>query len=88
LVDRASCAHQVGGTDFVVQPRMVVVDIDHPDIEDYINWKVRKRAESCCTLLPISKVVSKHLKVTQQKACVNCEGPERRCFDVKHEPAN
>ena len=37
--DRAAGAIKSGGTTRRAA-KMVVVDIDHPDIEDYINWKV------------------------------------------------
>src|SRR5690242_12688936 len=39
--DRAAGAIKSGGTTRRAA-KMVVVDIDHPDIEDYINWKVRE----------------------------------------------
>ena len=42
--DRAAGAIKSGGTTRRAA-KMVVVDIDHPDIEDYIDWKVRGRAE-------------------------------------------
>ena len=37
--DRAAGAIKSGGTTRRAA-KMVTVDIDHPDIEDYINWKV------------------------------------------------
>ena len=40
--------------------KMVVVDIDHPDIEEYINWKVREE-QKVAALVTGSKVVSQHL---------------------------
>src|SRR5262245_61334512 len=39
--DRAAGAIKSGGTTRRAA-KMVVVDIDHPDIEDYINWKVNE----------------------------------------------
>ena len=39
--DRAAGAIKSGGTTRRAA-KMVVVDIDHPDIEDYINWKVKE----------------------------------------------
>ena len=39
---------------------MVVVDIDHPDIEQYINWKV-KEEQKVAALVTGSKICSKHL---------------------------
>ena len=58
---------------------MVVVDVDHPDIEKYINWKV-KEEQKVAALVTGSKVVAQHLKAIM-KACVNCEGPGDACFD-------
>ena len=42
--DRAAGAIKSGGTTRRAA-KMVIVDIDHPDIEDFINWKVRRGAE-------------------------------------------
>ena len=64
---------------------MVVIDIDHPDIEEYINWKV-KEEQKVAALVTGSKVVSKHLKLIM-KAAVNCEGPGDDFFDVAKNPA-
>ena len=41
--DRAAGAIKSGGTTRRAA-KMVVVDIDHPDIEAYINWKVREES--------------------------------------------
>ncbi len=35
---------------------MVVVDVDHPDIEDYIDWKV-KEEQKVAALVTGSKIV-------------------------------
>ena len=51
---------------------MVVVDIDHPDIEAYINWKV-KEEQKVAALVTGSKIVAMHLTAIM-KACLNCEG--------------
>ena len=39
--DRAAGAIKSGGTTRRAA-KMVVVDVDHPDIEEYINWKVKE----------------------------------------------
>ncbi len=49
--------------------KMVVVDIDHPDIEEYINWKVREE-QKVAALVTGSKVVSQHLTAIMT-ACRN-----------------
>src|SRR5688572_5132698 len=69
--DRAAGAIKSGGTTRRAA-KMVVVDVDHPDIEEYINWKV-KEEQKVAALVTGSKVVSKHLKLIM-KAAVNCEG--------------
>ncbi|MGO8657204.1 hypothetical protein ACC771_16490, partial [Rhizobium ruizarguesonis] len=66
--------------------KMVVVDIDHPDIEEYINWKV-KEEQKVAALVTGSKVVAKHLKAIM-KACFNCEGGDNGdCYDPNKNPA-
>ena len=82
--DRAAGAIKSGGTTRRAA-KMVVVDIDHPDIEAYINWKVREE-EKVAALVTGSKTVSKHLKAVIS-ACVNCEGPDGDCFDPMKNPA-
>ncbi|HEY4200542.1 MAG TPA: vitamin B12-dependent ribonucleotide reductase [Devosiaceae bacterium] len=82
--DRAAGAIKSGGTTRRAA-KMVVVDIDHPDIETYINWKV-KEEQKVAALVTGSKVVSKHLKLIM-KAAVNCEGNGDDCFDVTKNPA-
>ena len=39
---------------------MVVVDIDHPDIEQFINWKVHEE-QKVAALVSGSKMCEKHL---------------------------
>jgi ribonucleoside-diphosphate reductase alpha chain len=82
--DRAAGAIKSGGTTRRAA-KMVVIDIDHPDIEEYINWKV-KEEQKVAALVTGSKTVSKHLKAIM-KACVNCEGSGDDCFDVTKNPA-
>jgi ribonucleoside-diphosphate reductase alpha chain len=82
--DRAAGAIKSGGTTRRAA-KMVVVDIDHPDIEQYINWKV-KEEQKVAALVTGSKACSKHLSLVM-KACVNCEGPGEDCFDPAKNPA-
>src|SRR6056297_3288382 len=70
--DRAAGAIKSGGTTRRAA-KMVVVDIDHPDIEDYISWKV-KEEQKVAALVTGSKICQKHLSAIM-KACINCEGP-------------
>ncbi|WDR03443.1 vitamin B12-dependent ribonucleotide reductase [Devosia algicola] len=82
--DRAAGAIKSGGTTRRAA-KMVVIDIDHPDVEEYINWKV-KEEQKVAALVTGSKTVSKHLKLIM-KAAVNCEGQGDDCFDVQKNPA-
>ncbi|MCZ4288573.1 vitamin B12-dependent ribonucleotide reductase [Hoeflea alexandrii] len=82
--DRAAGAIKSGGTTRRAA-KMVVVDIDHPDIEAYINWKV-KEEQKVAALVTGSKIVAGHLKAIM-KACMNCEADNDACFDPKQNPA-
>ena len=82
--DRAAGAIKSGGTTRRAA-KMVVVDVDHPDIEDYIDWKV-KEEQKVAALVTGSKIVKKHLTAVM-KACVNCEGPGGDCYEIEKNPA-
>ena len=82
--DRAAGAIKSGGTTRRAA-KMVVVDIDHPDIENYIDWKVIEE-QKVAALVTGSKTCAKHLNAIM-KACVNCEGPGEDCFDPQKNPA-
>jgi len=82
--DRAAGAIKSGGTTRRAA-KMVVVDIDHPDIEEYINWKV-KEEQKVAALVAGSKICQKRLKAIM-KACVNCEADGDNCFDPAKNPA-
>jgi ribonucleoside-diphosphate reductase alpha chain len=82
--DRAAGAIKSGGTTRRAA-KMVVVDVDHPDVEEYIDWKV-KEEQKVAALVTGSKIVKKHLALIM-KACVNCEGPGDDCFEIEKNPA-
>ncbi|MBQ0708314.1 MULTISPECIES: vitamin B12-dependent ribonucleotide reductase [unclassified Ochrobactrum] len=82
--DRAAGAIKSGGTTRRAA-KMVVVDIDHPDIEEYIDWKV-KEEQKVASLVTGSKIVKQHLTAIM-KACVNCEADNDDCFDPAKNPA-
>ncbi len=82
--DRAAGAIKSGGTTRRAA-KMVVVDADHPDIESYIDWKV-KEEEKVASLVTGSKIVKKHMKAVL-KACVNCDGPNDDCYNPEKNPA-
>ena len=82
--DRAAGAIKSGGTTRRAA-KMVVVDAEHPDIETYIDWKVREE-QKVAALVTGSKLCQKHLKAIM-KACINCDGPDDACFDPEKNPA-
>src|SRR5436190_16573844 len=82
--DRAAGAIKSGGTTRRAA-KMVIVDADHPDIEDYIDWKVIEE-QKVAALVAGSKLAEKHLKAVL-KACVNCEGSGGDCYDPQKNPA-
>jgi ribonucleoside-diphosphate reductase alpha chain len=82
--DRAAGAIKSGGTTRRAA-KMVIVDVDHPDIETYIDWKV-KEEQKVAALVSGSKTNQKHLKAVL-KACVNCEGSGDDCFSPEKNPA-
>jgi len=71
--DRAAGAIKSGGTTRRAA-KMVVCDIDHPDIEDFITWKAREE-EKVAALVVGSKLCNKHLNAIID-ACNEIEGGE------------
>jgi ribonucleoside-diphosphate reductase alpha chain len=82
--DRAAGAIKSGGTTRRAA-KMVVVDVDHPDIEEYIGWKV-KEEQKVAALVTGSRICQRRLKAVM-KACVNCEAEGEACFDPAKNPA-
>ncbi len=76
--DRAAGSIKSGGTTRRAA-KMVVVDIDHPDIEEFILWKVIEE-QKVLALVTGSKLANKHLNAVMQ-ACQLGTGEER--FDPK-----
>jgi len=81
--DRAAGAIKSGGTTRRAA-KMVIVDTDHPDIEQFIDWKVMEE-QKVANLVTGSKINQKHLRAIL-KACVNCEGSGDDCFDPEKNP--
>ena len=81
--DRAAGAIKSGGTTRRAA-KMVVVDVDHPDIEEYITWKVREE-QKVAALVTGSKICQKRLKAVMA-ACINCEADQDACFDPVRNP--
>ncbi len=77
--DRAAGAIKSGGTTRRAA-KMVVVDVDHPDIEDFIEWKVIEE-QKVASLVSGSKVVKRHLEAILNASHLGT-GEDR--FDPKH----
>ncbi len=58
--DRSAGAIKSGGTTRRAA-KMVIVDVDHPDIEEFINWKVVEE-QKVSALVTGSKITEKHAK--------------------------
>lgn len=71
--DRAAGAIKSGGTTRRAA-KMVVVDMDHPDIEDFIDWKVIEE-QKVASLVAGSKACQENLNAIL-KACHNSEFAE------------
>jgi ribonucleoside-diphosphate reductase alpha chain len=81
--DRAAGAIKSGGTTRRAA-KMVILDVDHPDVENFIEWKVIEE-QKVANLVTGSKINQKHLRAIF-KACVNCEGSGDDCFDPEKNP--
>lgn len=72
--DRAAGAIKSGGTTRRAA-KMVVVDVDHPDIEEFINWKVLEE-QKVAAIVAGSKLARKHLAAVME-ACQKGSGEDR-----------
>ncbi|NIP99645.1 MAG: vitamin B12-dependent ribonucleotide reductase, partial [Nitrospinaceae bacterium] len=77
--DRAAGAIKSGGTTRRAA-KMVTLDVDHPDIEEFVEWKA-KEERKVAALAAGSKLCRKHLK-NVLKACWDWEDEENR-FNLK-----
>jgi len=83
--DRAAGAIKSGGTTRRAA-KMVVVDVDHPDIEAFVDWKVVEE-QKVAALVAGSKLAAKHLNAVMQ-ACRATDGADDGSrFDPKRNPA-
>lgn len=79
--DRAAGAIKSGGTTRRAA-KMVVVDIDHPDIEEFIEWKVLEE-QKVAALVTGSKTCKTHLSAIMEA----CNGPDAPEGDERFQPA-
>lgn len=67
--DRAAGAIKSGGTTRRAA-KMVVLDLDHPDIEEFVNWKVIEE-QKVAALVTGSKQLNRHLNAVLRACHVN-----------------
>ncbi len=68
--DRAAGAIKSGGTTRRAA-KMVIVDIDHPDVEEFVNWKAREEQKVAAMVagsLVISKSLNKVMRVAREQS--------------------
>ncbi|MBI3291910.1 MAG: vitamin B12-dependent ribonucleotide reductase [Elusimicrobia bacterium] len=80
--DRAAGAIKSGGTTRRAA-KMVTLDLDHPDIEEYINWKL-KEEQKVASLVTGSKLCNRHLNAIM-RACHQWPQKQER-FDRRKNP--
>ncbi|MCW8914723.1 MAG: adenosylcobalamin-dependent ribonucleoside-diphosphate reductase, partial [Magnetovibrio sp.] len=83
--DRAAGAIKSGGTTRRAA-KMVVVDVDHPDIENFVNWKVAEE-QKVAALVTGSKTVSKHMNAVMAACHGGADGDDETRFDPKQNTA-
>ncbi|MCC7304563.1 adenosylcobalamin-dependent ribonucleoside-diphosphate reductase [bacterium] len=75
VFDRAAGSVKSGGTTRRAA-KMVILNVNHPDIEKFIQWKVREERK-VVALVTGSKIAYEHLKGIMQSAEVNGIDPEK-----------
>jgi len=81
--DRAAGAIKSGGTTRRAA-KMVVLDLDHPDIEEFVNWKVTEE-QKVADLVTGSKLMNKHLNAILRAIQTHTNADEK--FDpIKNGP--
>lgn len=78
--DRSAGAIKSGGTTRRAA-KMVILDVDHPDIEEFITWKVIEE-QKVAALVTGSKINKMHLEAVME-ACLNHDLPEDKKFDPR-----
>jgi ribonucleoside-diphosphate reductase alpha chain len=73
--DRAAGAIKSGGTTRRAA-KMVVLDLDHPDIEEFVNWKVTEE-QKVADLVAGSKLMNKHLNAIMRAVHAHAVAEEK-----------
>ena len=82
--DRAAGAIKSGGTTRRAA-KMVVVDIDHPDIDAFINWKVLEE-QKVASLVAGSRITAKHLNLVME-ACADADAADEDRYEPRKNKA-
>ena len=78
--DRSASAIKSGGTTRRAA-KMVTLDADHPDVENYINWKAAEE-HKVVTMVTGSQIVNKNLD-SIKKAILSFRGPDVDKFNIQ-----
>src|SRR6266702_2436358 len=73
--DRAAGAIKSGGTTRRAA-KMVILDLDHPDIEDFVNWKVVEE-QKVAALVSGSRLLNRHLNAVLKAIHAHSTADER-----------
>jgi ribonucleoside-diphosphate reductase alpha chain len=79
--DRAAGAIKSGGTTRRAA-KMVVLDLDHPDIEEFVRWKVVEE-DKVASLVSGSRLLNRHLNAIL-KACATWPKPNERLDRIRN----
>ena len=82
--DRAAGAIKSGGTTRRAA-KMVVVDVDHPDVEAFVNWKVVEE-QKVAALVSGSKQTQKHLSLIMEACAAHDDLTEEQRFNPRENP--
>ena len=82
--DRAAGAIKSGGTTRRAA-KMVCLDLDHPDIEAFIDWKVREE-QKVVALVTGSQITRETLKEIMQVCAASQKELGNKAFDMKENP--
>ncbi|MDR2142975.1 MAG: adenosylcobalamin-dependent ribonucleoside-diphosphate reductase, partial [Treponema sp.] len=78
--DRSASAIKSGGTTRRAA-KMVTLDVDHPDVEKYIDWKAQEE-HKVASMVTGSRIIKKHLDAVR-KSVAGFRGPDTGAFSAE-----